>query len=318
LALYISFFPQLIAGPIVKYKDINKQLHDRTYTLEKAGWGIRKFIYGLGKKVIISNTLAKCVDTVYGLEYTELTGFLAWIAAILYTLQIYYDFSGYSDMATGLGQLFGFEFQENFNLPYISRSIQEFWQRWHISLGTWFKEYLYIPLGGNKRGMARTYINLLVVFFLTGLWHGASFNFILWGLYHGFFQIVERFGLKKFLGKNKVLSHLYVSVIVIFGWVLFRAEGLRQAGVMAKRMLLPWKYTESSLVVQDVLGNRTVFVIIIALAGCGLLQCVFKKTRLESKLKNSYFDIIYCASVLVLCIAMLASNTYNPFIYFRF
>lgn len=221
-------------------------------------------------------------------------------------------------MAIGLGQIFGFGFQENFNLPYMSRSIQEFWQRWHISLGTWFKEYVYIPLGGNRNGNVRTYINLSVVFFLTGLWHGASFNFILWGLYHGFFQIVERLGLKKFLDKNNVLSHLYVSVVVIFGWVLFRAEGLRQAGVMVKRMLFPWKYTESRLVIQDIFGNRTVFIIIIALFGCGLLQYIFKKTKLEIKLKNSYPDIIYCVSVLILCIAMLASNTYNPFIYFRF
>lgn len=318
LALYISFFPQLIAGPIVKYKDIDKQLHKRICTLEKAGGGIRRFIYGLGKKVIISNTLAKCVDTVYGLEYQEITGFLAWAAAILYTLQIYYDFSGYSDMAIGLGEIFGFKFQENFNLPYISCSIQEFWQRWHISLGTWFKEYLYIPMGGNRKGKIRTYINLSVVFFMTGMWHGASFTFILWGLYHGFFQIAERSGLKRFLGRHKIISHLYVSVIVVFGWVLFRAEGLRQAGVMVKRMLFPWRYTESSFVIQHVLGNRTIFIIIIALSGCGLLQCVLKKSSMDVKLKNSYFDIVYCTAILVLCIAMLASNTYNPFIYFRF
>ncbi len=318
LALYISFFPQLIAGPIVKYKDIDKQLNDRICTLEKMGGGIRRFIYGLGKKVIISNTLAKCVDTIYGLEYTELTGFLVWSAAILYTLQIYYDFSGYSDMAIGLGKLFGFEFQENFNLPYISRSIQEFWQRWHISLGTWFKEYLYIPLGGNRKGKARTYINLSVVFFLTGLWHGASFNFILWGLYHGFFQIVERSRLKEILGRHRIISHLYVSVIVVFGWVLFRAEGLKKAGIMVKRMLMPWKYTESNFIIQDIFESRTILIIIIAILGCGLLQAIIKKVRVEERLKNSCLDIMYCTAVFVLCIAMLASNTYNPFIYFRF
>lgn len=268
----------------------------------------------------VYQTLAKCVDTIYGLEYTELTGFLAWFAAILYTLQIYYDFSGYSDMAIGLGKLFGFEFQENFNLPYISRSIQEFWQRWHISLGTWFKEYLYIQLGGNRKGRARTYINLSVVFFLTGLWHGASFNFILWGLYHGFFQIAERSRLKKFLGRHRIISHLYVSVIVVFGWVLFRAEGLKKAGIMVKRMLMPWKYTESSFIIQDILGSRTILIIIIIIAilGCGLLQAIIKNCRMAEKFKNSYLDIMYCTVVFVLCIAMLASNTYNPFIYFRF
>lgn len=285
---------------------------------KKRGGGIRRFIYGLGKKVVISNTLAMCVDTIYTIEYTELTGFLAWTAAILYTLQIYYDFSGYSDMAIGLGKMFGFEFQENFKLPYTSHSIQEFWQRWHISLGTWFKEYLYIPLGGNKRGKVRTYINLLVVFFLTGLWHGAGFNFILWGLYHGFFQIVERLGLKKFLDKYKIISHLYVSVVVTFGWVLFRSEGLRQSGVMIKRMLFPWKYTESSLIIQHIFGNKTIFIIIIALFGCGLLQYIFRNVKLEEKFKNSYFDIVYCTLIFILCITMLASNTYNPFIYFRF
>lgn len=288
------------------------------YSGKNGGGGIRRFIYGLGKKVIISNTLAKCVDTIYGLEYTELTGFLVWSAAILYTLQIYYDFSGYSDMAIGLGKLFGFEFQENFNLPYISRSIQEFWQRWHISLGTWFKEYLYIPLGGNRKGKARTYINLSVVFFLTGLWHGASFNFILWGLYHGFFQIVERSRLKEILGRHRIISHLYVSVIVVFGWVLFRAEGLKKAGIMVKRMLMPWKYTESNFIIQDIFESRTILIIIIAILGCGLLQAIIKKVRVEERLKNSCLDIMYCTAVFVLCIAMLASNTYNPFIYFRF
>ena len=187
LALYISFFPQLIAGPIVKYKDINEQLACRMHTLEKTAQGVRRFIYGLGKKVIIANTVAECVDYIYGLEYMELTGLLAWIAAILYTLQIYFDFSGYSDMAIGLGKMFGFEFQENFRYPYLSGSIQEFWQRWHISLGTWFKEYLYIPLGGNRKGKVCTYMNLTIVFLAPGLWHGANYNIILWGLYQGMF-----------------------------------------------------------------------------------------------------------------------------------
>ncbi|MEY8427281.1 MBOAT family O-acyltransferase [Lachnospiraceae bacterium 46-15] len=318
LALYVSFFPQLIAGPIVQYKDIDEQLKHRVCTSEKTAWGIRRFIYGLGKKVIISNTVAQCVDIIYALDYENVTGLLAWIGAILYTLQIYYDFSGYSDMAIGLGKIFGFEFRENFNYPYLSSSIQEFWQRWHISLGTWFKENLYIPLGGNRKGKLRTYFNLMVVFFATGLWHGASFNFILWGLYHGLFQIIERLGFRKFLDKHGFFAHVYTVLVFVFGWTIFRADDLGQAGVMIKRMLLPWKYTESSFLAASVFGNKTAAVILAGVFGCGLLQWVLKKTRLLEKGKNSYLEISFCGMMFILCIAMLASNTYNPFIYFRF
>lgn len=192
LALFIALFPQLIAGPIVRYEDIEEQLNYRICTQEKMAWGIRRFIYGLGKKVIIANTIAQSVDVIYSLDYFNLTGGLAWTGALLYALQIYYDFSGYSDMAIGLGAILGFDFQENFNYPYFSSSIQEFWQRWHISLGEWFKKYLYIPLGGNRKGTVRTYVNLFIVFGVTGLWHGASLNFILWGAYHGFLRVVEK------------------------------------------------------------------------------------------------------------------------------
>lgn len=318
LALYVSFFPQLIAGPIVQYKDIDEQLKHRVCTSEKTAWGIRRFIYGLGKKVIISNTVAQCVDIIYALEYDNVTGVLAWLGAILYTLQIYYDFSGYSDMAIGLGKIFGFEFRENFNYPYLSSSIQEFWQRWHISLGTWFKEYLYIPLGGNRKGKLRTYFNLMIVFFVTGLWHGASFNFILWGLYHGLFQIIERLGFRKFLDKHGFFAHVYTVLAFVFGWTIFRADNLAQAGVMMKRMLLPWKYTESSFLAASVFGNKTIAVILAGILGCGLLQWALKKTKLLEKGKNSYLEISFCGIMFILCIAMLASNTYNPFIYFRF
>ena len=189
-ALYISFFPQLIAGPIVKYREINKQIENRTITNTKIAVGFRRFIYGLAKKVLISNTLGLCADTIYGYDLSEMNGVMAWIAALSYTFQIYYDFSGYSDMAIGLGKMFGFDIPENFNYPYLSLSITEFWRRWHISLGSWFREYLYIPLGGNRKGKVRTYVNLVIVFFLTGMWHGASFSFIFWGLYHGLFSII--------------------------------------------------------------------------------------------------------------------------------
>lgn len=318
LALYISFFPQLIAGPIVRYQDVNEQLLCRKNTLEKTAEGIRRFIYGLGKKVIIANTVAKCTDYIYGLDYMELTGVLAWTAAVLYTLQIYYDFSGYSDMAIGLGKIFGFEFQENFKYPYLSRSIQEFWQRWHISLGAWFKEYLYIPLGGNRKGKARTYMNLFLVFLATGLWHGASFNFILWGLFHGSFSILERLGFRKFLDRHSVFSRIYTLTVVVFGWVLFRADNLIQAGVFVRRMVLPWEYTETSVNFHYLFGNKTLLIILLGVAGIGVTQVALQKIKIAGRLKNSTCEMVYCSSVLIICLAMLASNLYNPFIYFRF
>lgn len=318
LALYISFFPQLIAGPIVQYKDINEQLSHRICTLEKTAWGIRRFIYGFGKKVIIANVIAQCVDNIYAQDGAVMTGFLAWTGAILYTLQIYYDFSGYSDMAIGLGSMFGFEFRENFRYPYLSSSIQEFWQRWHISLGTWFKEYLYIPLGGNRKGEIRTYLNLFVVFFATGLWHGASVTFVFWGLYHGLFQVIERLGLRKFLDKHKIIAHIYTTIIFVFGWVVFRAVDLSQAKLMIERMLVPWKYTAGSLVIDQILDRKVIFVAVMGIIGCGLIQAVLRKTKILEKVKNSYLEMAYCGAIFFLCIAMLASNTYNPFIYFRF
>ncbi len=318
LALYIFFFPQLIAGPIVQYKDIDEQLKHRVCTLEKTVWGIRRFIYGLAKKVIISNILAQCVDTIYKLDYIDLTGALAWIGAVFYTLQIYYDFSGYSDMAIGLGKIFGFHFRENFDYPYLSSSVQEFWQRWHISLGTWFKEYLYIPLGGNKKGNIRTYFHLLVVFLATAVWHGTRFNFILWGLFHGICQIVERLGLKEFLVKHKIIAHIYTMMVFTFGWVVFRSENVIQAGVMVRRMLLPWEYTKTSLIMGKVFGNKTLFVVVCGILGCGLIQFILCKVKIIDKMKGSYLEMIYCSMLFILCISMLASRTYNPFIYFRF
>lgn len=290
----------------------------RTHTVEKTAEGIRRFSYGLGKKVIISNTLAGCVDYIFALEYEDLTGVLAWIAAILYTLQIYYDFSGYSDMAIGLGKIFGFEFNENFRYPYLSKSIREFWQRWHISLGTWFKEYLYIPLGGNRKGVSRTYINLFIVFFVTGLWHGASFNFILWGLFHGVCSIVERLGFRKILDKFPPFAHVYTMAVVIFGWVLFRAEDLIQAKEFVKRMLRPWKYVTTNVKLPVLLENKTIVIIVLGILGCGVVQAVLKKLSVDKKLDGSIPEMVYCSLIMILCLGMLASDVYNPFIYFRF
>ena len=318
LALYISFFPQLIAGPIVKYIDIEDQINNRVESFEKFSMGARRFIYGLAKKVIIANTLAIPVDRIYSMDKTSLTGGIIWLVSIMYTFQIYYDFSGYSDMAIGLGKMFGFEFMENFNYPYMATSIQDFWRRWHISLSTWFKEYLYIPLGGNKKGNIRTYINLIIVFFVTGLWHGAGFTFIAWGLYHGFFSIIERLGLRKILAKNNTIGMLYAFLIANFGWVLFRADTISQALSFVKRMLIPWKYTVEMFVWQDYVPYISVFCLFIGIVGCGPIQKVLNKVRITEKLRNSYVEMFYCVVLFVLSVSMLAANSYNPFIYFRF
>lgn len=318
LALYISFFPQLIAGPIVRYSDINEQLNHRKQTLSQTAAGIRRFIYGLGKKVIVANTIAQCVDKIYAVDCSGVSGLTAWIAAVCYTLQIYYDFSGYSDMAIGLGKIFGFEFLENFNYPYLSASIHEFWQRWHISLGTWFREYLYIPLGGNRKGAKRTCVNLLIVFLVTGLWHGAGYNFVLWGLYYGILQVVERVKWGAIISRYKIVGHVYTTGAVILGWVLFRAEGLSQAAGLLRRMILPWKYTEDTLVLGSIFGAKTIMIIVLGIFGCGLLQYLAARMKLTGKWRDSCLEMVYCTMVFALCIVMLAGNTYNPFIYFRF
>lgn len=323
LALYISFFPQLIAGPIVRYSDIDRQILSRRMTTEGFSLGFRRFIYGLGKKVIISNCMAQIADKVFALGAGELTMISAWIGALCYMMQIYYDFSGYSDMAIGLGKMFGFDFLENFDYPYLSRSIREFWKRWHISLGTWFREYVYIPLGGNRKGGFVTILNLTVVFLLTGLWHGANWTFVVWGLYHGFFQIIERIGLGKVLKKTGVLGNLYCLIVVLFGWVLFRADSISHALMYASHMVAPWKYgLENALSVRPlfVLNLRAAIVFVIAVLGAGPVQAVTKRLvpRMHDKWKGSLMEIPFLAAVLIYSIMLLASGTYNPFIYFRF
>ncbi len=323
LALYISFFPQLIAGPIVRYSDIDKQIQSRRMTTEGFAIGFRRFIYGLGKKVIISNCMAQIADKVFALSAGELTAVSAWIGALSYMMQIYYDFSGYSDMAIGLGKIFGFDFLENFHYPYLSCSIREFWKRWHISLGTWFREYVYIPLGGNRKGGVRTILNLLIVFFLTGLWHGANWTFVVWGLYHGLFLIIERIGFGKILKKAGILGNLYCLIVVLFGWVLFRAESLSYALEYAARMVAPWKYDiENALSVRPlfVLNLRNMLVFVLGVLGAGPVQAITKRImpRMHDKWKMSLIEIPFMAAMLIYSIMLLASGTYNPFIYFRF
>ena len=316
VALYISFFPQLIAGPIVKYRDINEQIENRS-----AGWmdvsdGFKRFLYGLGKKVLIANVLGRCVDTIYAWDIALLDFKTAWIGALAYTFQIYYDFSGYSDMAIGLGQMFGFRIKENFQYPYLSHSVSEFWRRWHISLGTWFREYVYIPLGGNRGGVHRTYINLLIVFFLTGLWHGAAVTFVVWGLFHGFFVIAERAWLKKHLDKSRIVSVIYSFLVVTVGWVLFRAPDIGNSVRYMTKMVLVWK-NNKALSLWSFMDWETIVVFLFAFLGMGIIQ-TFSPQKLRTAWKNSLVEAVFCTAILMLCLANIANDTYNPFIYFQF
>lgn len=323
LALYTSFFPQLIAGPIVKYHDIENQINQRKLTKEKTAYGIKRFIYGLSKKVILSNTFAEVVDNILKNDISELSAAVIWFAIILYTLQIYYDFSGYSDMAVGLAKMFGFDLNENFNYPYLSKSITEFWRRWHISLSTWFKEYVYIPLGGNRKGKCRTYINLSIVFLLTGIWHGASFNFIVWGLIHGFFIVVERIGLLKLINKNKItgaIAHIYTLAIVIISWTFFRATSLTQACQWLKIMFFGNTDSGHLFELSNFIDGKLILVLIFGIFMSGLLQNVVKKLRdILFDEENMYFVENLVQLVLFgICIVLLVNDTYNPFIYFKF
>ena len=318
LALYVSFFPQLIAGPIVKYKDVADQIDHRKLSLDQIVSGIRRFVYGLAKKVLIANVAAQVADNIYARPTAQISGVMACVAVICYTIQIYYDFSGYSDMAIGLGRMFGFEFKENFNYPYISHSIREFWRRWHISLSTWFKEYVYIPLGGNRRGTGRTYMNLLIVFFLTGLWHGAGYNFIFWGLYHGAFIVLERAFYGKWLDRHKVIGWVYTFTVVNVGWIFFRLTDTMTGFRVAKRLLMPWEYPSGNVRIWEIVSAKDAIILIAALLGMGVIQNtnVFKKVF--RKLKDSWIEIAALTLLFIWCLGSLASGTYNPFIYFRF
>lgn len=307
LMLYISFFPQLIAGPIVKYHDIEKQLTDRKLTWNDTAEGLCRFIYGLSKKLLIANVMASVVDTLYSTQINM--AITAWTVAICYILQIYFDFSGYSDMAIGLGRMFGFTFLENFNYPYISASIQEFWRRWHISLSTWFKEYLYIPLGGNRKGEKRTMLNKLIVFTCTGIWHGANWTFLVWGLFHGLFITLEY---KKIIPlKNKIFAHIYTMLVVICGFVIFRADTISQAGHILASMFTGFKLEAQEWMLLAKLATPYNICSLIA----GILLCAPISTLVKKRVVLKY---VVAAGLLLLCIMNLATSSYNPFIYFRF
>ena len=322
LALYISFFPQLIAGPIVKYRDIHEEIHSRrTVSLSNLATGARRFIYGLGKKVILSNLIASCATTFLSAEETQTSSLMAWTGVVLYALQIYYDFSGYSDMAIGLGRMFGFHILENFNLPYISGSIQEFWRRWHMSLSGWFKEYLYIPLGGNRKGELRTCINLLIVFATTGLWHGASWNFVCWGLWHGVFIVIERLGFSKFLKKHRVFGHIYALLVEVTGWSFFAVDSAKKALHLLGVMFRPFLFFHTPRIFYTSMTPQVCLAFLLAVCGSGLIQVLFsgKKTEwIARKWKNSALEWIYLSFIALYAVMLLANHTYNPFIYFRF
>lgn len=310
LMLYISFFPQLIAGPIVKYHDIEKQLSDRAVTIGDTAVGIRRFICGLGKKLLIANSMAYIVDTLYTTQINM--ALTAWVSAVCYIFQIYFDFSGYSDMAIGLGRMFGFTFQENFQYPYVSTGIREFWRRWHISLSTWFKEYLYIPLGGNRKGKVRTTLNKLVVFMATGVWHGADWTFLLWGLFHGLFITLEDHGLVPF--KNRISAHIYTMFVIICGFVIFRADTIGQAVHIFGAMFTGFHMeVVEMMILAKLLTPWNVACAIVAAVLSTPVSCWLKRT-----IKNE--AVYYAASLVLLavCIMELASGSYNPFIYFRF
>lgn len=320
--LYIAFFPQLIAGPIVRYEDIAKQIEEREFTVDRISRGMNRFIFGLGKKVLIANQMGLIADTTFSFAPGSIGMGASWLGAICYTLQIFFDFSGYSDMAIGLGCIFGFDFKENFNYPFISGSIQEFWRRWHISLSTWFKEYVYIPLGGNRKGNARTTINKLLVFFLTGFWHGANFTFIVWGMIHGFCQMLETYQIiptkKKWF---KPIGHIYTMLVVVLAFVLFRADSLSQGFRIIGNMF--------SGTAGDAAVNAQIFacvtgLFVIALVFAIILSTpIFKVIRAKAektKTVNLYNYAAYIGSLMIFALAILSllSSKYNPFIYFRF
>ena len=319
MMLYISFFPQLIAGPIVKYHDIERQIEDRRVTLDDFCYGIKRFIFGLGKKVILSNTFAEVVDLAFAYHPANLSRRLLWGTAILYMLQIYFDFSGYSDMAIGLGKMFGFSFQENFLLPYTATSIRDFWRKWHVSLSSWFREYVYIPLGGNRKGTVRTYINLISVFFLTGIWHGAGWTFIIWGFYHGFFNILERCFLGKWMGKGRwnILEHIYTLFVVLIGWVIFRAPTFSYALDYIRYMFVPH---ECMLQAERFFSTKVTLYMIIGILGSGIVQSLLrqKNFRFAADSRISLAGMAGYMAVMWLSLMLLVNNTYNPFIYFRF
>ena len=331
VALYIFFFPQLIAGPILRWNGIAPQLAQRGVTAENFAEGIRRFTGGLAKKMIVANVVAAPADQIFALSAGELTPALAWFGALCYAIQIYFDFSGYSDMAVGLGKMFGFVFLENFNFPYVAQSIQDFWRRWHISLSTWFRDYLYIPLGGNRCSEPRNYFNLVTVFFLCGLWHGASWTFVVWGLYHGLFLVLERTRFGGFINwLPRPFRHLYALLAVLIGWVLFRAETFPQAVTFLTMMFGLGHRAAAAQPLARYFSHQVAWSI-----GVGIVFATPVWGGLKNWLEKSsaawprpamlgglafglVLELIWVVALLIISASWLAGGTYNPFIYYRF
>lgn len=326
--LYICFFPQLIAGPIVKYRDISEAIDCRKVEADQAATGLCRFICGLSKKVLLANAMGTVADSVFGTDWDNVNILVAWIGAIAYLMQIYYDFSGYSDMAIGLGKMFGFRFRENFQYPYGAISVKDFWRRWHISLSTWFKEYVYIPLGGNRKGRFRSAVNRMIVFFLTGLWHGANWTFVLWGLYHGFFLLLEEYipVIRKF---PKWISSIYTMIVVCVGFVMFRADTVTQGLYYIKQMFTGfWVTSVSASFTWQQLTPYFITMLVVAVIGSAPIRPLADRIRKEiyisdravsRKWKMVQTGISVCSVVLLAwCMIRLSGSTYNPFIYFRF
>ena len=323
LMLYISFFPQLIAGPIIKYHDIAAQINQRKLTLDKTTAGLRRFMIGLAKKLLLANYTGLIADQIYSLPTDSLTMVAAWLGGFAYMLQIYFDFSGYSDMAIGLGNVFGFDFKENFNYPYVAASVQDFWRRWHISLSTWFKEYLYVPLGGNRQGLLRTGLNRVIVFFLTGLWHGASWNFVIWGLIHGLFLLLETYKIIRPEKFWRPVRHVYTLLVVLLTFVIFRAETFTQTLSFFKAMfIMPGLHTvEASALLMRFMSFDTVLMLLIAIIctlpiGRWLNRKPAAAVCYQKVLKPMSYVVVFI--LFLFCLMALAAESYNPFIYFRF
>ena len=316
---FVTMFPQLVAGPIVRYIDIHKQLNDKQISLLNFKLGSERFIVGLAKKMLIANTFASIADEIFSQNIDNISSLYAWLGIFAYAIQIYFDFSGYSDMAIGLGRMMGFTFLENFNYPYISRSIQEFWRRWHISLSTWFRDYLYIPLGGNRKGKSRTYINLFIVFFVTGLWHGASWNFIFWGLFHGLFLIIERLGFDKILAKLwKPLQHIYTLLIVLIGWVYFRAPDLKYGNEYVSKM---FNFSNGNISILEKINFLTISYDTLFFGLMAIMFSIPVYKYIDNLLNRKMFLFVRPVIFILLfflCIIYVAADSYNPFIYFKF
>ena len=330
-ALYITLFPQLIAGPIIRYKIIASQFSDRQVTLEGFAEGVKRFVIGLGKKLLVADTVAYTADQIFSAHLAQLTVPVAWLGVICYTIQIYFDFSGYSDMAIGMGRMFGFVFPENFNYPYIATSITDFWRRWHMTLSSWFRDYLYIPLGGNRRRPIRVYFNLLVVFFLCGLWHGATWSFVVWGLFHGIFLIIERVGLREWLERRAaILRHAYVLLVVMVGWVFFNARTLSQAVMLLSVMfgLRHGSGVEYNLALY--LNSALVVALVAGIIGSMPVVPAVRRwwetvADRQARQGNLLVDVLgYGARLAALAVIfvgsaiMSAHGSYSPFIYYRF